>query len=56
MLITSMEGQSLNDLVSAAKMVYAKAKGEKINLNLIYPRQRGIFIEYRQFTAELEVR
>lgn len=56
MVVTSIDGQNTTDLISAAKMLYAKAKGEKAQLEVIAPRQRGPFIELRQGTAELVVR
>src|SRR5205085_4356730 len=44
MLITSMDGQNTSDLVSAANVLYAKAKGEKVHLEVMAPRQRGPLI------------
>jgi serine protease Do len=56
MVVTSIDGQALTSIVSAAKLVYAKAKGDKVALEVIFPRPRGAFIEYRQGTTELKVR
>ena len=56
MLITSIDDQNLNDILSAAKILHSKAKGDKVQLHLIYPRQIGMFIEYRQYTVEITVR
>ena len=56
MVVTSIDGQNMTDLISAAKMLYTKAKGEKAQFEVIAPRQRGPFIELRQGTAEIVVR
>ena len=56
MLITSIDGQNTASLVAAAKRLYAKAKGERMQMEVIWPRQRGAFIEYRQGTVELILR
>jgi len=37
MLITSIDGQNITEIVAAAKLVYAKAKGDKVQLELLYP-------------------
>ena len=51
MLVTSIEGQNTVDVVTAAKMLYPKARGEKAQMEVIWPRQRGALVEYRQFTT-----
>ena len=56
MLVTSINGQNSTSLVIAAKMFYGKVRGDKVPLNVVVPRSRGAFIEYRQGTAELTVR
>lgn len=56
MVVTSIDGQALTGVVTAAKMVYNKRKGEKIALEVIFPRQRGPFVEYRQGTIDLILR
>ena len=56
MVVTSIDGQALTSIVSAAKLVFAKVKGDKIALEVIFPRPRGAFIEYRQGTTELKLR
>jgi serine protease Do len=55
MLVTSIEGQNAVDVVTVAKMLYSKVRGEKAQLEVLWPRQRGALIEYRQFTAEVAV-
>ena len=56
MLITGIDGQNTSDLVSAAKVLYAKTKGEKVHLEVMAPRQRGRLIELRQAVVEVAVR
>ena len=56
MLVTSIDGQNTVDLVTAAKMVYGKTKGEKVQFEVVSPRQRGIFIDLWRGTVELKVR
>ena len=56
MLIRSIEGQNTANVVTAAKMLYGKPKGEKVQVEIIVPRQRGAFIEYRQGTVQISVR
>jgi serine protease Do len=56
MVITSIDGQALTSVVTAAKLAYGKTKGEKIALEVVFPRQRGAFVEYRQGSIELTLR
>lgn len=56
MLITSIDGQVPHDVVTAAKTVYAKAKGQKCRLELLVPGRRGPFITLSPATVELTVR
>ena len=56
MLITSIDGQNTTDLISAAKVLYSKAKGEKAQLEVMAPRQRGPLIELRQGVVAVAVR
>ena len=56
MIITSLDGQPMNDVVSAAKKLYARAKGEKVRLELIVPSQRGGFIRLGQAAVDVVVR
>jgi S1-C subfamily serine protease len=56
MVITSIDGQSLTSVVTAAKMVYGKGKGDKITLEVIFPTQRGVFVGFQQGTIELKLR
>jgi S1-C subfamily serine protease len=56
MLITALDDQRTSSVVTAAKLVYGKRKGEKVKFNLIIPRQRGPFLDLRQVAIELTVR
>ena len=56
MLITGLDGQATSSVVTAAKLIYAKAKGDKLKFDLIVPRQRGPFIELARFVAEVTVK
>lgn len=56
MLITALDGQAVSSVASAAKLLYSKQKGEKVRLDLIYPRQRGPFLELRQFAVEVAMK
>jgi len=55
MLITSVDGQVTPNVVPAAKMLYARKKGDKTKLKVVFPRRRGPFIEYRRGTVEMQV-
>jgi S1-C subfamily serine protease len=55
MLLTSIDGQVTTSIVAAAKVLSPKKKGDKAKLNVVFPRQRGPFIEFRQATIELKV-
>jgi S1-C subfamily serine protease len=56
MLIAGIDGQSTTDLVTAAKVVYAKSKGERVQVEFFAPRQRGVFIDLWHGTVEMTVR
>jgi serine protease Do len=56
MMITSIEGRTYSDVVSAAKALNSKTKGDKVALEVVYSRQRGFFIQYQQAVVELTVR
>jgi S1-C subfamily serine protease len=56
MLIASIDGQNSVDLVTAAKKLYPKGKGEKTQLEVISPQQRGGFIDLWRGTVEVTLR
>jgi S1-C subfamily serine protease len=56
MVISSIEGQSTDDVVVAAKKLYSKAKGDKVRLELVIPVRRGGFIRFNQGFVDVTVR
>ena len=56
MVISSIDGQAAVDILTAAKRVYAKAKGEKVKLELTIPVQRGAFVRLTQGSVDLPLR
>jgi serine protease Do len=56
MVITSVDGQSTDDVVLIAKKLHAKGRGDKIHCELIVPIQRGNYIRLTQATVDLTVR
>jgi S1-C subfamily serine protease len=55
MLITSIDAQATSTIVGAAKVLYGKKKGDHAKLEVIFPRRRGPFIEYRPAIVDLRV-
>ncbi len=55
-LVTGIDGQAPDDLVGAAKIVFAKKKGEPVKLDVTVQQQRGGFIYHVPGTIELPVR
>ncbi len=55
-IILAIEDLEVNDVVSMAKVLYAKKKGEKISLELLAHRRRGAFIVPQRGSVKLEVR
>jgi len=43
-------------IISAAKRLYGKSKGDKVQLEVIMPRQRGRFVQYLQGRVELTLK
>jgi serine protease Do len=56
MLITTIDGQAIRDVRTAAKRLYTKAKGDKVVMDVVMPRHRGAFLQYLQGRAELVIR
>jgi len=56
MLIFSIDGQNVEKIISAAKRLYGKSKGDKVQLEVIMPRQRGRFVQYLQGRVELTLK
>jgi S1-C subfamily serine protease len=56
MVVTSIDGQPVNDIVLAAKKLYARAKGDRVRLELIIPMQRGNFVRLNQGAVDVTLR
>ena len=55
-LIRGFDGLAAANLVDAAKILYAKRKGETVKLNVVVPVRRGNLAAYREASAALVVR
>ena len=55
-VITALESQTLEDVIAAAKILYAKKKGDKVAVAVLVQRQRGNFVFMQRARAELAVR
>jgi serine protease Do len=55
-ILQAIDGKSTTDVTTAAKILYAKKKGQKAELALVIPRQRGNLTVGYQATVELAVR
>jgi S1-C subfamily serine protease len=56
MLVTGIDGQMPADLCAAAKLVYAKKKGDRVQLELAVQQRMGNFNVLRQGSVELAAR
>jgi serine protease Do len=56
MIVTSIDGHTTDEVTVAAKLLHAKAKGEKVHLELVVPVRRAGFIQLRQATVDLGLR
>ena len=56
MVISRIDGEPSTSVLATAKRLYSRAKGEKMQLELIYPRRRGPFLELMQSAVELKLR
>ena len=56
MLVTGMDGQLPADLCAAAKLLYARKKGDRVQLELAVPQRMGNFNVLRQGSVELAAR
>ncbi len=54
-LIIGVDGQAPGDLVEAAKVLYAKRKGEKVALDVLAQRRRGMLVLWEHAEVELTV-
>lgn len=55
-LVTAIDGQLPADLCAAARLVYAKKKGDRLQLEIAVPQRMGNFNVLRQVVVELAVR
>jgi len=55
-LITSIDGLAAQDVTRAAKRLYTKGRGDKVQLGLLRSVQRGPFAQLHQVVVELTVR
>jgi S1-C subfamily serine protease len=55
-LVTAMEGQTPADLTTAAKLLYAKKKGDRVQLEIAVRERLGGFNVLRQGAVEVGVR
>jgi serine protease Do len=55
-IIQAIDGRATPDITTAAKIVYAKQKGQKVELALVIPRQRGNLTVGYQATVSVTVR
>ena len=55
-MVTAMDGQLPADLSAAAKLLYAKKKGDRVQLEIAVPQRVGNFNVLRQGAVELAPR
>jgi S1-C subfamily serine protease len=55
MLISRIDGEGTASVLGAAKKLYSKAKGEKIQVEVIFSRRRGLYLDLVQQTVELKL-
>jgi len=54
LVVTSIDGRKIDDIIDAARIFHSKNKGDEVTLNIVQMRQRGIFV--RRSTAKLTLR
>ena len=55
-LVTALDGQTPPDLTAAAKLLYAKKRGDKVQLEIAVRERVGGFNVLRQGAVEVEIR
>jgi C-terminal processing protease CtpA/Prc len=56
-LLAGLDGQNTGEVRAVAELLFAKKKGEPVQLLVIVPRQLGTrYVEFRQATVEVVVR
>lgn len=53
LIINAVDDKYLNDMVSLARLIHLKKKGQSVVLNVLAQRRQGMFIEMRTFNVEL---
>jgi serine protease Do len=56
MVISRIDGEPANSVLTTAKRLYSMAKGEKVQVEVVFPRRRGPFLELVQSTVDLKLR
>ena len=54
LVVTSIDGRKIDDIIDAARIFHSKKKGDEVTLNIVQMRQRGIFV--RRSSAKLSLR
>ena len=54
LVVTSIDGRKIDDIIDAARIFHSKKKGDEVTLNIVQMRQRGIFV--RRSSAKLTLR
>ena len=54
LVVTSIDGRKIDDIIDAARIFHSKNKGDEVTLNIVQMRQRGIFV--RRSSAKLTLR
>jgi S1-C subfamily serine protease len=56
MVISRIDGEPATSVLTTAKRLYGRGKGEKTQVEVVYPRRRGPFLELVQSAVELKLR
>jgi serine protease Do len=56
LVLLAIDGQTPADITALAEILFAKAKGDRVELTILQQRQRGRFLETRRITVRLRVR
>ncbi len=56
MMITQIDGQRMDSVVQMARSAYTKARGDSVNLNLVWGERRGLVVYRSEAEAEIKVR
>jgi S1-C subfamily serine protease len=56
MVITGLDGHAVAEVTEAARILFGKAKGDKVVVELVYSRRRGPFYSIERTAVELQTR